>query len=176
MSKRNSQNSQNRNNQNNRKVKAMSPEKRFELLSAYIDNEVTPDEQRLVERWLAEDQGFRNLYQQQLRLGQLFASMPSPTQSSAQTERTIDRFMNNLEQRSRRRGIVWGSIATVAVLMGAIGSAITLNSPTEQLNFAGNQFNETLEGTAKDKQVVDENLIVAMEEPIVPLPKSMSSN
>ncbi|WP_051037881.1 anti-sigma factor family protein [Thalassoporum mexicanum] len=153
----------------------MSPEKRFELLSAYIDNEVSPDEQRLVERWLAEDDAFRKLYQQQLRLGQLFVNMPSPTQSIAQTERTIDRFMDKLERKSRRRGIVWGSIATAAVLMGAVGSLITLNSPSSQLNFAGNQLNENLEGVIKDKQVVDESLIIAMEEPIVPLPKSISA-
>jgi len=46
----------------------------FELLSAYLDNEVTVAERCLVEHWLACDPVIRSDYQKQLRLRQAFKS------------------------------------------------------------------------------------------------------
>jgi len=41
---------------------------RFELLSAYLDEEVTPEEQALVQHWLSSDPVMRSHYQKQLML------------------------------------------------------------------------------------------------------------
>jgi DNA polymerase III delta prime subunit len=46
----------------------MTPDQRFQLLSAYIDGEVSETEEQLVETWLSDDPNFRLLYQQQIKL------------------------------------------------------------------------------------------------------------
>ena len=71
------------------------PQERFELLSAYIDGEVSDTEEQLVETWLADDADFRRLYQQQLKLSQLLIDLPVPLAANssikAETEVMIDR-------------------------------------------------------------------------------------
>ncbi|MEM6868399.1 MAG: hypothetical protein AAF528_08465 [Cyanobacteria bacterium P01_C01_bin.121] len=47
-----------------------SVDEAFELLSAYLDDEVTDDERGLVEHWLASDPELQSHYQKQLRLRQ----------------------------------------------------------------------------------------------------------
>ena len=43
-------------------------DEKFELLSAYLDNEVTKEEQALVDQWLTSDTEMQKIYQKQLRL------------------------------------------------------------------------------------------------------------
>ena len=49
-----------------------SVDEAFELLSAYLDEEVTVEERCLVEHWLASDPEIRSHYQKQLQLRQAF--------------------------------------------------------------------------------------------------------
>lgn len=49
---------------------------RFELLSAYLDGEVTPGERRQVARWLSEDSRAQVLYHRLLSLRQAIRTMP----------------------------------------------------------------------------------------------------
>ncbi len=45
-----------------------SSQEKFELLSAYLDDEVTSNERRLVDFWLASDADFQSQYRKQLKL------------------------------------------------------------------------------------------------------------
>lgn len=162
-------------NSNHKPVKPTpNSEEQFELLSAYIDNEVSPDERRQVEYWLDTDPSFKRLYQQQLRLQKLLIDLPVPTKSQSQlgsqlsTEQFIDQVMAKVESRSKSRWVWGGGIAIAAALLAAISSVLTLNAPTGQFNFANNQINQS------KPLASEESLIVAMEKPIVPLPKSMT--
>lgn len=47
---------------------SFTDDEKFELLSAFLDNEVSEDEQRLVQHWLKSDPKIRQTYQQQLQL------------------------------------------------------------------------------------------------------------
>ena len=47
---------------------AVSADQKFELMSAYLDDEVSDKERRLVEYWLANDPQLLSDYQQQLKL------------------------------------------------------------------------------------------------------------
>lgn len=49
---------------------------RFELISAYLDGEVTPHERRLVADWLAHDPEVQHLYRRLLMLRQAFRALP----------------------------------------------------------------------------------------------------
>ncbi|MEM9769414.1 MAG: zf-HC2 domain-containing protein, partial [Cyanobacteria bacterium P01_D01_bin.71] len=48
---------------------------RFELLSAYLDGEVSPDERRLVATWLDKDPEAQCLYRRLLQLRQGFQGL-----------------------------------------------------------------------------------------------------
>lgn len=150
-----------------------NPQEKFELLSAYIDNEVSASEKRQVEQWLATDPDFRRLYQQQLRLREFLVNLPVP--EKVNSDLFVNRVMAKIDKRSQNRKIVWGGIAIIAALFGAVGS-ITFRSPSEP-NFAINSIPP--QGEYGKQQVafapigsVEEPLIINMEEPIVPLPKT----
>ncbi len=51
---------------------------RFDLISAYIDNEVTVEERKLVQHWLDHDAAAKKLYQQLLGLQTNLKQIPVP--------------------------------------------------------------------------------------------------
>ena len=147
------------------------PEERFELLSAYIDCEVTEAEEQLVEQWLSDDVEFRRLYQQQLKLRQLLIDLPVPIAAhssvKAETDMMISRVMAEIDRRSQRRKWKLAGIG-VAAVVGVFGSLFTFNS-SPQFSPVANNINKA------PVQVKPEQILIAMEDPLVPLPKSMSS-
>ena len=150
----------------------MIPEERFELLSAYIDGEVTDAEEQLVEQWISDDVNFRHLYQQQLKLRQLLIDLPVPVaaHSSAklETDVMINRVMAEIDKRSQRRKWKLAGIGiSIAAVVGIFGSLFTFNSSP--------QFSPVANSIKSPAQVKEEPILIAMEEPLVPLPKSMSS-
>ncbi|MCY7332589.1 MAG: hypothetical protein LH649_07990 [Pseudanabaena sp. CAN_BIN31] len=147
-------------------------EERFELLSAYIDGEVTDAEEQLVEQWLADDINFRHLYQQQLKLRQLLIDLPVPVaahlSAKSETDVMINRVMAEIDKRSQRRKWKLAGIGiSVAAVVGIFGSLFTFNSSP--------QFSPVANSIKSPIQVKEEPILIAMEEPLVPLPKSMSS-
>lgn len=65
---------------------------RFEMLSAYMDGEVTADERRTVEEWLANDPTVQKLHSRLLRLRQTFQAMPIPWLMKKQFNTLLMRF------------------------------------------------------------------------------------
>ena len=53
----------------------LSESERFELLSAYIDDEVSTEERQTVEQWLASDVHMQQTYQAQIKLSRAMQSM-----------------------------------------------------------------------------------------------------
>lgn len=94
---------------------------RFELLSAYLDGEVTAQERQQVQQWLENDRQMQQLHSRLLRLrhGMQHLPVPESQQSPAQLS---SRVFQKLDRRqSRRRGLLAvGGIA--AVIVGAISS------------------------------------------------------
>jgi len=153
------------------------PEERFELLSAYIDGEVTEAEEQLVEQWLSDNVDFRRLYQQQLKLRQLLIDLPVPVHASAKSEAdvVVSRVMAEIDRRSHRRKWKLAGIGiSVAAVVGIFGSLFTFNS-SPQFSPVANNVNSINGINKTPAQVKPEPILVAMEEPLVPLPKSMSS-
>lgn len=105
---------------------------RFELLSAYLDGEVSADERRQVEAWLAEDPMIQQLHRRLLKLRQGFQALPVPS-STQPIEQTIDRVMHKVEQRSRFRVILGGGMAAAAAIAVAIVSQVTSTGPAPQV-------------------------------------------
>ena len=147
------------------------PQERFELLSAYIDGEVTNTEEQMVEQWLSDDVDFRRLYHQQIKLRQLLVDLPVPVAANssvkAETNVMIDRVFAEIDKRSQRRK--WklaGFGVSVAAVVGIFGSMFTFNSSP--------QFSPVANRIKNPTTTVEEPVLIAMEEPLVPVPKSMS--
>lgn len=147
------------------------PQERFELLSAYIDGEVTNTEEQMVEQWLSDDVDFRRLYHQQIKLRQLLVDLPVPVAANssvkAETNVMIDRVFAEIDKRSQRRK--WklaGFGVSVAAVVGILGSMFTFNSSP--------QFSPVANSIKNPAITVEEPVLIAMEEPLVPVPKSMS--
>ena len=88
---------------------------RFELLSAYLDGEVTVSERRQVEQWLETDQHIRCLYSRLLKLRQGMRTMAVPA-SGRSVEQTIQAVYKKAD-RSPKVVIAWmgAALALLAV-------------------------------------------------------------
>ncbi|MFS8860511.1 anti-sigma factor family protein [Synechococcus sp. B60.1] len=105
-------------------------EERFEQLSAYLDGELSPQEARQVEDWLARDPQARQLYSQLAALQAGLANLKAPTLDPVQTELLISRVFEELDRRPalelgwwRRRGTPWGRVAAAVVALAGAGWA-----------------------------------------------------
>ena len=97
----------------------VSPVDRFQLLSAYLDNQVTPQERRQVQAWIDTDFQFKRAYLNLLRLQQAIAQLPGPPPSISATALS-QRVLAQIDRENRcQRRWYWGGI-TVAVMLAMI--------------------------------------------------------
>ena len=125
----------------------------------------------MVEQWLSDDVDFRRLYHQQIKLRQLLVDLQVPVAANssvkAETNVMIDRVFAEIDKRSQRRK--WklaGFGVSVAAVVGILGSMFTFNSSP--------QFSPVANSIKNPAITVEEPVLIAMEEPLVPVPKSMS--
>ena len=107
---------------------------RFELLSAYIDHEVTADERRQVEAWIADDASFATMHRRMVKLQRGFQGLPTPAPAEhvditiAQVLKVVDRPRPSWKVFA---GV--GSVAAAAVAAIAILPGLLLPTPSGQL-------------------------------------------
>ncbi|BCX11702.1 MAG: hypothetical protein KatS3mg067_0640 [Thermosynechococcus sp.] len=97
----------------------------FELLSAYLDGEVTAAERQQVEAWLATDSEAQRLYQRLLNLKQQLQELPVPL-----TPCPADHLAAQVIAKANRRRHIWvlGSAgATLAASLVAMLSGLIPN-------------------------------------------------
>jgi anti-sigma factor RsiW len=132
-------------------------DERFELLSAYLDGEVTASERQQVEGLLANDVAFQHQYRQLQQMHRAFPQMPVPSSQSAET---LAAGVFGKIDRRRHRKLSWiGGGAIAASLVAAIaglGGLLSGNNP--QLQFAANKANTPAP------------LMVALNDPILAFP------
>lgn len=135
---------------------------RFELLSAYLDGEVSPAERRQVEAWLSEDPAVQRLYVRLLKLRQGMRTMPIPA-STQTADETAQRVMSRLERRPKVAS--WAGMAIAAVFVGAVSVfAPPLQQPFHQMAIENKQ----------EPNVSTDALMIALDHPIIEIPKSAS--
>ncbi|MEG4108867.1 zf-HC2 domain-containing protein [Microcoleus sp. S13_C5] len=94
---------------------------RFELLSAYLDGEVTAAERRQVEEWLTNDPTTKRLYSRLLMMQQSFQAMPVPAaEQSAQELAT--KVLQRVERKPKQTWILGGG--AIAALLIAVVSGV----------------------------------------------------
>ncbi|MGB8687813.1 MAG: zf-HC2 domain-containing protein [Microcoleus sp.] len=122
---------------------------RFELLSAYLDGEVTAAERRQVDEWLANDPVTKRLYLRILSMQQSFQSMPVP--KSEQSAQELAAKVLQRVERKPKRVMVWGGCA-IAALLVAVVSGVAGGRQLFAPQFA---------------QSGSDDLMVALNEPVV---------
>ncbi|MEG4284475.1 transcriptional regulator [Microcoleus sp. A006_D1] len=126
---------------------------RFELLSAYIDGEVTATERRQVEEWLTNDPTTKRLYSRLMMMQQSFQSMPVPAgQQSAQD--LAAKVLQRVERKSKRTWVLGGG--AIAALLVAVVSGVAGGRQLFAPQFARSLVPAEYDG-----------LIVALNEPVV---------
>ncbi|MEA5599164.1 anti-sigma factor family protein [Rivularia sp. UHCC 0363] len=148
-------------------AKNMLKRDRFELLSAYLDGEVTAAERRQVEEWLSNDPSARNLHTRLLSLRQGLRNLPIP-QSEKSIEETVDSVMARLRRRSR----IWvlGGAAVAACLIGSLSTLIPGGEPGFRV---ANQSSEKAQDSSSAE--IASLPMVALNKPLMPIPKANQS-
>lgn len=132
---------------------------RFELLSAYLDGEVTASERKQVEEWLATDASIQQLHARLLKLRQAFRSIPAPAPVQS-VEKTVEQVMAKVDRRPKLR-LVWGGAAIAAAFMGAV-TLFSVRQP--QMAQVQPKTQPTLEA---QQQPSDSDMMVALDRPVV---------
>ncbi|MEH1891405.1 MAG: zf-HC2 domain-containing protein [Nostoc sp.] len=136
---------------------------RFELLSAYLDGEVTAPERRQVEEWLANDASVQCLYARLLKLRQGLRTLPVPTAQQS-PEATVQQVLKRLRRRSRFNWMVGGA-AIAACVIGAVSGG---SSPPQ---LAQRPEIEPIQ-TSSASMVPLSPLMVGLNNPVIEIPKA----
>jgi anti-sigma factor RsiW len=138
----------------------------FELLSAYLDGEVTATERKQVEEWLSTDDSFKCLYKRLLDIRKGLQNIPvPPTNQSSET--TIEQVLKRI---NRPYDLAWifGGAALAACILGTVSTLFPGNSSRIL------QMAETTELTPAVTQpaISDSPLMVALNKPVMEIPKT----
>jgi hypothetical protein len=155
----------------NRKQDTMKKEL-FELISAYLDGEVTAKERRQVERLIASDSLARYLYNQLLQLHSNLEKMPAPP-ASEPVEQTIRKVYSRLDRRPKL-ALFWGGTA-FATLFLAMLSGIMPGSRSFLPQLATTPEPESVQIALNEPivEIINPNAaVLSINAPIVQIPKA----
>jgi flagellar motor protein MotB len=132
---------------------------RFELLSAYLDGEVTADEKRQVEVLLATDPAMQRLHTRLMKLRYSFRSLPVPP-SEQPVEQTVAQVFAKIERKPRR--MAWGGGLAIAALF--VGALVGIVPRTE--------FAPSMARIQPENAVPSNGLMIALDRPVIAIPKA----
>ncbi|MCY7284357.1 MAG: zf-HC2 domain-containing protein, partial [Cyanobacteria bacterium CAN_BIN43] len=136
----------------------------FELLSAYLDGEVTAPERRQVEEWLKTDPKMQGLYARMLKMQQGVRRLPTPSPTQT-VEQTVQQVVSRIERKPKRVAFVSGAMAIAALFVGAVVS-----------NLPRGEFAPQLATAPYSQQVIPSGgLMIALDRPIIDIPKATIS-
>ena len=131
---------------------------RFELLSAYLDGEVTASERQQVQDWLDHDPVIQELHQRLTQLRYGLQTLPTPVSVTSADDLLAGVFAQEEQRQNRFRWVAWGGGAIAAAVVGAL-SFLAPQSPLAP-RFA--QTQEAEPDTA--------SLLIAVSQPVVDIP------
>ncbi|MEB3342943.1 transcriptional regulator [Okeania sp.] len=147
-------------------------QEKFELVSAYIDGELTALQRREVEVLLDKDPVARHLYQRLLQLHYEFERMPITSQNLDTVDRTVEEVFEKIDRRSRRTVILGGSAIAalaIAVISGIISAT---RSPVTQLADVSNSEPVQIALNEPVIEIVNpNNVILTVNEPLFEIPQ-----
>ncbi|BDA39915.1 hypothetical protein CPARK_000075500 [cyanobacterium endosymbiont of Braarudosphaera bigelowii] len=94
--------------------------KRFELLSAYIDGEVTSKESRMIKYWLDTDPNFNKSYKALLRIKRETFIISTPVSIKSKSAFSQDIFDKIDRQQRKKFNTILGSLGTMVMIFSGI--------------------------------------------------------
>lgn len=149
---------------------------RFDLLSAYLDGEVTAAERKLVETWLETDPEIQHLHARLVALHYGFQHLPVPEPQES-VEQTLAQVLDRIDRRPKL-GLIWGGLGTAiaAAFMGAVMGSFSGGPGVPQLaqrpdvspewQTQGNPIDNFSPGSSSPK------LMIALERPPIDIPRA----
>ncbi|MFP4133643.1 MAG: anti-sigma factor family protein [Halothece sp.] len=136
----------------------------FELLSAYLDRELTPEENEKVEQWLNKDPQAQKNYQHLLQLRYHLQKAPIPS-SSFSAEQLTEQVVTQSQQQTWQQVNFWGKRALVAVLIAFTSSTLAwTTSPSFRLA-----------NLSPSEEAPNSNLMISVDQPIIDIPATPQS-
>lgn len=141
----------------------------FELLSAFLDGEVTAAERQQVQQRLTTDAEMQRLHQRLLKLRQGFMgieNLPLPVASQSAANLTQQVFAKVDQRRRIRLGFgIGGAIAALAV--GALSFVLSPNPSPSSLQLVQ-------QPSAESAQSKPELLMIAVNRPVIEIPVNLN--
>jgi anti-sigma-K factor RskA len=134
---------------------------RFELLSAYLDGEVTAAERARVQQLLATDADMQRLHDRLLKLRQGLQKLPVPPAETT-PHQTAQQVFSRLDRRRTRRTVFWGGAAIAAVFVSAFSGILPGTRslvPEFAIGF-------------KPDVVPEPPLMISLNQPVIDIPKT----
>jgi anti-sigma factor RsiW len=135
---------------------------RFELLSAYLDGELTPEERHQVQYWLDTDPQFKQIYHRLLRLHQGMQNV-SFSRKNTSIEQLCDNVFLQVDRQQKRRNFKVLTGGAIAALFAASIFGFWTNGNRSILNMA-----KSSQDTSASKPLM---LAVTLDKPAVNIPK-----
>lgn len=142
-----------------------NPKGHFELLSAYLDGEVTAAERQQVDYWLATEPKVQRLYRRLLQLHHGINSLPIPQAERPSPESISRRVIRRVQKRRLRKIVVLGGGAIAAGVVATIGGLLT--QPNTRIPQIAQSPSKTIVS-----EVNSEPLMIAVNQPLVEIPQA----
>jgi anti-sigma factor RsiW len=134
--------------------------RRFDLISAYLDNEVTAEERREVQHWLDTDPEAKKLYLRLREVQARFQNVSVP--ASVDANILADRVFQKVDRRRNRRIFLYGGAAIAAMAIALLSHGLFgRQNPMSQM--ANHPIDVTRES---------DSLMIALNHPILDLPEA----
>ena len=146
---------------------------RFELLSAYLDDEISMEERQQVEVWLATDSEFQALYLNLCRLQYGLRSIPHP-QRSIPVEQAVDQVISRASRKPRF--ILLGAVSfATAAMIGMVTSLFSGNTgfipqTAQGPSKADSNTNAAIVTPSLTGTMAPSDLMIALDQPPVDIP------
>jgi len=137
----------------------------FELVSAYLDGELSPAEKNQVQSWIDTDPELKAVYTRMLTLQSQMQNLEVPP-SSIGVEEITNRVFQSLDRRRRQRRLMLGGGAIAATLVA------TLTALIPGIGGSNLQMAQSPEKVESKADMV--MLAVALNKPAINIPKSVN--
>jgi predicted anti-sigma-YlaC factor YlaD len=147
------------------------PTDSFELISAYLDGELSPIQRHRVQKWIDQDPQMKAIYSKLLVLQSQIQGLEAPPHQRTVGEIT-EQVFQSLDRRRRQRRLLLGGSAIAASCLVAITGLISGMMPTS-LRLAQSLSSSKIVPEIESNEIEPNNvmLAVALNKPAINIPK-----